>query len=96
VAGRKLKHSPERAERVLDALRHGYSRKAAARHALIAHTTMLRWIAHVPDFADAVRTAEAEAEMQAVATIMRAAEQGDWRASLWWLERRHPAEWGRG
>jgi len=35
---------------------------------------------------------DALSEARAVVLILRAA-QTDWRASAWWLERRHPERW---
>lgn len=46
------------------------------------------------DFFDAVERASAEAECANVFIVRMAAEK-DWRASAWWLERRHPLRWGR-
>lgn len=41
-----------------------------------------------------VEQAEGEAETAAVAGILEAGER-HWAALAWWLERRHPARWGR-
>lgn len=47
------------------------------------------------EFSDAVSRAMAEAEVRDVQNISIAGEQGDWRASAWRLERRHPERWGK-
>lgn len=46
------------------------------------------------EFFEAVKTAEAQAVARSVATI-QAASRKSWQAAAWWLERKHPDEWGR-
>lgn len=47
-------------------------------------------------FADAVARAEAAAEMAHMRNVQQAAkEEKNWRASVWWLERRLPDRYGR-
>lgn len=93
--GRPTKLTAERRERVLDALRGGNTRGASATAAGVHIATFDRWLLRSAEFAHAVEKAEAEAEMAHVANIARAAEDGNWTASAWWLERRRPADWGR-
>lgn len=47
------------------------------------------------EFARALGEAEAQAELEALRSIERAAAEGDWRARTWLLERRWPDRWGR-
>jgi hypothetical protein len=47
------------------------------------------------EFVDAVENARASAEVRAVANIAKAANDGTWQASAWYLERSHPQRWGR-
>lgn len=49
----------------------------------------VRYIALAED----VRKARAEAEVRAVATIQRAAQDGTWQAAAWYLERAFPERW---
>lgn len=46
------------------------------------------------DFYDAIKKAEAEAEMRNVAIIQKAA-QDTWQAAAWFLERKYPERWGK-
>ena len=50
-------------------------------------------MARYADFADAVNSAEATAEVRNVTTIMQAVADGEWKAAAWWLSRRRKADW---
>ena len=84
------------------AVRAGNYLEVACRSARISPSTLYRWLERgeregsgiYAEFAAAVRLAEAEAEVHAVATI-RSFMGEDWRAALAYLERRHPARWRR-
>lgn len=47
------------------------------------------------DFVNAIKKAEKEAIIKNVAVIQKAAEQGNWQAAAWWLERKYFEDWGR-
>jgi transposase-like protein len=47
------------------------------------------------EFREAVKEAEAKAEVLAVGRIQQAAAGGTWQASAWYLERKYPDRWGR-
>ena len=47
------------------------------------------------DFLDAVESARAKAAVRHVANIAKAANDGVWQASAWYLERSYPQKWGR-
>ena len=89
-------------ERVVQAMRAGNYAEAACRAAGIGESTFYRWMrrgereAEGPyrDFYDAVRRAEAEAEVHAVATVRKAMTES-WQAAIAYLERRHPERWRR-
>ena len=89
-----VKRSPEREQRVLQALRNGNTRTAAARCAGIEIHTLERWAKRSAQFAQALSRAEAESQVALVA-IVRQAAASDWRAAAHLLERRWPDEWGR-
>lgn len=101
-AGRPMKLTAELQQRVVDALRSGCHIDVAARYAGIGKTTYYRWLAlgrEQPDgaygeFLAAIEQAEAESEVQSLATLRRAfAQRPD--MILAYLARRHPERWGR-
>jgi len=85
----------EEKERVLTALRAGNTRTASAAYAGIHKDTFYAWMQADSVFSDAVSKAEADAEVRHVANIAKAAGEGSWQASAWWLERRRYEEWKR-
>ena len=93
--GRPSKYTPERVKRITDALAAGNSRKAAAAYGGISDDALGAWMRRFADFADAVKSAEASAEVAHVANIAQASRDGSWQASAWWLERRRHAEWAK-
>jgi hypothetical protein len=46
-------------------------------------------------FIKAIKEAEAEAEMRAVASIQKAGSEGNWTAYAWYLERKHKKRWSQ-
>ena len=102
--GRPTKFTPERTDKLLQALRGGNYRDTACKYAGISHQTLLNWlkIGHQPDappeyleFVEAVEKAEADAEVFDIALIRQAAQGGNWQAAAWIRERKDPAKWGR-
>jgi hypothetical protein len=94
MAGRPTKQTPIICEGILEALRQGNTRTAAAEAVGIHRDTFYGWIEHNPTFSDAIKKAEAYAEQEAVKRIT-AAMGSTWQAAAWWLERRRPHEWGK-
>jgi transposase len=100
AVGRPDKLTDELKARLLEAVRAGVPVEVAAEYAGISRSTYYRWLSLAEEddrfraFRDEVRTAEAEAEVHATATL-RKAMGDDWRAALAYLERRHPERWGR-
>ena len=92
--GRPTKRTPEVEERILAALRDGNTRRAAYHFGGISHETFYNWMEDFAEFREAVKRAEADAEVIHVRHISKAAESV-WTASAWWLERRYPEDWGR-
>ncbi|HOQ51860.1 MAG TPA: hypothetical protein PK233_08525, partial [Candidatus Atribacteria bacterium] len=46
-------------------------------------------------FWQAIKKAEKEAIIKNVGIIQKAAEEGNWQAAAWWLERKYFQDWGR-
>lgn len=96
------KLTPRRRGRIVDALRDGATREAAAAHAGIAPSTLRAWLAcgrreHAGPFVDlvaAVESAELHAEAELTRAWRRAADT-DWRAAAELLPRRFPDRWRR-
>lgn len=88
-------HRQAKREMVLQALRAGNTRRASASYAGIEQSTLWRWTSEDADFRSQVEKAEADAEVRHVANIAKAASDGVWTASAWWLERRQHGDWGR-
>jgi len=99
---RPTKLTSELQDRILKAVRAGNYAEAAARSCGIGVSTYYRWLQRgtleptgiYAEFTEAIRRAEAEAEVHAVVILRRAMGQ-DWRAALAYLERRHPGRWRR-
>jgi hypothetical protein len=95
VAGRPTKRTPEREQRLLDALSAGNTIQHACRYADISDETYANWSRRSLEFLERVKKAQAEAIVRHVANIAKAARDGQWTASAWWLERRYPEDYGR-
>lgn len=101
--GRKCKLTDEPVRRILDVLATGGTHRTACRVAGISTSTFYSWLERgerepsgpFPEFLDAVRQVEAQREVEALATISKAAGE-DWRAAAWYLSRRYPNRWGNG
>jgi transposase len=89
-----VKRSDARIAALIEALRAGATRKAAASAVGISEDTLRRWELGFPTLRADFEKAEAEAMLRAVECIQRAALV-DWRAAAWWLERRGSREWSR-
>ena len=61
---------------ILTALSIGNTRTAAAAYARIHRDTFYAWLARRPMFTQAVDKAEADAEVRATATVLKAAQKG--------------------
>jgi len=89
------KRTPERRERILELLRAGNYMETAAACAGISKDTLYKWLSADADFADAVKEAQAAAEALHISNIAKAAFDGTWQASAWYLERKYPDRFGR-
>lgn len=102
--GRPSKLTEEVQNRILRAVQAGNWLETASAYAGVDASTVRRWIAKgeaddaeepYRSFCAAIKQARAEAEIRAVALIQKAAQDGTWQASAWYLERSHPDRWGR-
>lgn len=93
--GRKTKYTPERVEKILQAIRLGATYKIACAYAGINPDTFYEWLKRHPEFADAVKQAEGVGAIGWLEKIERAANDGEWTAAAWKLERRYPDDYGR-
>jgi hypothetical protein len=92
--GRPSKRTSETEKKILDSIARGLPLKTAAALAGIAESTLHEWRKLDAGFDKAVAKAEAQPVMESVQTI-RAAGRDDWKASSWFLERRHPELFGQ-
>lgn len=101
--GRPTKLNEQKQRRFVRLLEAGNYREIVCRACGIGTSTFYRWLERgeveesgiYHDFRIAVERAEAEAEVEAVAILRSAMIDGDWRATLGFLERRYPARWRR-
>jgi len=102
MAPARLKLTPELQSRVVTAIAGGSYKVIAAAYAGISETTFYRWMEEGErarsgvkrEFWEAIRLAEAQAEVRNV-LLIEAAAPTDWRAAAWMLERQHYERWGR-
>ena len=91
--GRRTKRTPALVQALCDVLRLGGTRTAACQRVQLDRQTFYLWMERFPAFSGAIEQAEADAELRYLAPIARAANEGDWRAGVAWLERRRPLDW---
>ena len=93
----------ERIDDLVKWLKLGYYIEDACTMAGIGKSTYYNWIAKAEanegpkylEFMDSVKKARAEAEGAHIMNIRKAADNGVWQASAWFLERSHPTKWGK-
>lgn len=99
--GRPSKYSPERAKLITDAVRSGVWLEDACLDAGVSVATAYNWSkagdeagsGPLYDFACALRKARREANAPHLANI-HAAEEKDWKAAAWYLERKERKRFG--
>ena len=79
-------------DRIVETLRGGNTRRAAAWAGGIEVETFLQWLRRYPEFSARVKEAESEAELAMVERV-RLASVDTWQAAAWWLERKLKADW---
>lgn len=93
--GRDSLYTPERVQRIVNAIRMGATYKLACKYGGIVESTFYRWKLERKEFSDAVQEAEGAAAVGWLAKIEQAANDGTWQAAAWKLERRYPSDYGR-
>jgi hypothetical protein len=74
----------------------GCDRETSAKYLGCSLADIQREMSRNPQFAAEVRRAEATSELNHMRNVQRAArDDKQWRASVWWLERRAPERFGR-
>jgi hypothetical protein len=63
--------------------------------AVFTRSTFYEWMNTKNEFSDAVKKAEGQAAVGWLAKIEKAANEGEWQAAAWKLERRYPQSYGR-
>lgn len=99
---RPTKLTPQLQDKIVQAVKAGNYAQIAAQYAGIGTTTFFRWMQQgaeeekgiYREFREAIKVAEAEAEVRAVAIIQRQMPES-WQAAMTYLERKHPDRWKR-
>jgi hypothetical protein len=89
------KYTADRIKRLLDAVEMGATITHACGYAGIKTATFYRWLEDKPDFREQVDNAEGKATVKWLLKIEQAANNGQWQAAAWKLERRFPNIYGR-
>jgi transposase len=101
--GRPQAYSPEKAAKIISAVRKGLPYKLAAAAGGVSYNTFIRWrnegsnpsgAPHFRQFLNQLRQAEAEAAVRLLGLIEKSAKNS-WQAASWMLERRHPDLFGK-
>ena len=100
--GRPTKLTPQVIDDIVKWLKLGFYQEEAAVMAGTSKTTYYDWLRAGKDgdnrfseFSVAVERARAEAEGAHIMNIRKAADNGVWQASSWFLARSHPKKWGK-
>ncbi len=100
--GRRTKLNPEVQDKIVSAIRAGNYACVAAEYAGITQASFYGWLKRGREegkgiyfeFLEAVKSAEREAEVRAVAMVQKHMAN-NWTAAMTYLERKFPHRWGR-
>lgn len=93
--GRPTKRNPFVTRKICRGIAAGLPFKLAAAHAGVSGETFAAWRREFPDFAEAVEHAIAAGIKTRLNQIKKAGDEGDWKASAWWLEHVVPEHFAR-
>ena len=96
----KPKLTTEIAEESIRLVKAGASNSDVIAYIGVTETTFYRWLREPrtePErqLSQGLKKAETERKLWHLQRIHKAAEEGDWKASAWYLERRYPNEYAR-
>ncbi len=72
---------------------YGLTDKAAYEYAGISYETFYDWLKTDAEFSESIHRARAKFKAIRAAGIIKAAQQGDWKADAWMLSHRFPEEY---
>lgn len=93
--GRPTKRTPFVTRKICRGIAEGLPFKLAAATAGIAGETFAAWRRDFPEFNEAVERAIAAGIKSRLNQIKKAGDEGDWKASAWWLEHVVPEHFAR-
>lgn len=94
-AGRPTKYTPDTITKLITAIKLGAPYSHACNYAGISFETLNEWRKDKPELSEQLKEAEGAAVVQWLAKIEKAAQDGNWQAMAWKLERRYPESFGR-
>jgi hypothetical protein len=89
--GAKGKYNQEIVDEIAGYVQVGNTVKDACTLVGISTETYFKWLREKPEFADAIKKAEAKCKARNIARIQQATEKS-WQAAAWWLERKYRNE----
>ena len=91
-----MKYGKKMVEKITQALCDGQGRVRACKIAGIHYDTFMEWMRSKPEFAEAVKKAEATGNDKIKDICQRRIiEDKSWQSAAWWLERTDPANYGQ-
>lgn len=96
----KPKLTPELAQEAIRLVKGGASNQDVISWLGVSETSFYGWLKNPKNeaqqkLAEGMKKAETERKLWHLQRIHKAAEDGDWKASAWYLERRYPNEYAR-
>ncbi len=86
---------PATVKKLTTAIRLGSTFRLACLYAGITEETFNQWRHKYPVFSEQIKEAEGAGATTWLAAIEKAAQEGNWQAAAWKLERKYPREYGR-